>query len=260
MPEIKIISGHSNPGGSTVANIGLCNLFNDNGQEATFYGPHDWHMSQCRADKTRNLHINEDDFLIFHYLVMPERPATTGKIILTCHEKHNFPIVKINCFWDEIHFVSESQREWQRVKGVVIPNRITKLVSRAITNGVAGVIGSVQRHKQVHVSIGRALNDGFKKVLIYGELNEPDYYKLHVKPYVDSGKVEIMKFEDNMQKMYDSVEVVYHSSESETFNYIKAECAATGTRYCGMDTADPDVNLYNDDEIFKSWLDLLGIS
>ena len=259
MGSIKIISGHTNPGGSTVANINLCNLFNEHGLGAVFYGPHDWHLDQCRADKTSNLVINGDDFLIVHYLVMPERPVTNGKVILSCHEKHNYPIAKIKCFWDEIHFVSTSQREWHQAEGVVIPNRITKLEPNVANTGLAGVIGSIQPHKQTHISIRRALNDGFSKVLVYGEINDPDYYALRIKQYVDSGKVELMAFEDDKQKMYDSVEVVYHSSESETFNFIRAECAATSTHYYGTDTADPDVTLYGDKEIFDAWLELLGI-
>ena len=67
------------------------------------------------------------------------------------------------------------------------------------------------------------------------------------------------EFEDDKQKMYDSVEAVYNSSESETFNFIRAECAATGTQYHGGDTSDPDVVLYSDKKVLNAWLDLLGI-
>jgi hypothetical protein len=40
---IKIISGWSNKGGSTIALIALTNALNAEGYETTFYGPHDWH-------------------------------------------------------------------------------------------------------------------------------------------------------------------------------------------------------------------------
>ena len=111
MNHVKIISGHTNPGGSTIAQINLCNLFNDRGLDAVFYGPHDWHLDKCRADKTANLELRSDDHLIVHYLVMPEMPAVSGRVILSCHEKHNYPIVKIKRFWDGIHFVYASHRD-----------------------------------------------------------------------------------------------------------------------------------------------------
>ena len=161
---------------------------------------------------------------------------------------------------DGIHFVSASQRDWHQVDGTVIPNRITGLDPRAVNNGIVGVIGSIQPHKQTHISISRALADGYSKVLLYGETNDPGYFVSHIKEYIESGKAELRAFEDDMQKMYDSVEAVYHSSESETFNLIRAECAATGTKYHGMDSADPEVSFFSDDQIFNAWLDLLGIS
>jgi len=260
MSHVKIISGHTNPGGSTVAHINLCNLFNEYGLDAVFYGPHDWHLDKCRADKASSLVINSEDLLIVHYLVMPERPALAKKVILSCHEKHNYPIAKINRFWDGIHFVFASQRDWHQVQGVVIPNRITKLEPRTVSNGIAGVIGSIQPHKQTHTSIDRALNEGYSKVLVYGVADDPDYFISHIKHYIDSGCAELREFEDDKQKMYDSVEAVYNSSESETFNFIRAECTATGTRYHGVDTSDPEVTLYSDKEIFSAWLDLFGVT
>lgn len=259
MTAVKIISGHTNPGGSTVANINLCNLLNEHGINTVFYGPHDWHLDQCKSDKTGNLEIRQHDFLIVHYLVMPERPGDCRKVILSCHEKENYPIRKIQPFWDTIHFVSNSQRTWHGEDGVVIPNRITKLEQRNIRNGVAGVIGSIQKHKLTHVSINRALSAGYCKVLLYGEINDPNYYESFIKDYVDSGQAILKSFENNKQEMYDSLEAVYHSSESETFNYIRAECAATDTIYHGTETADPDVTLFSDEEIVSAWITLLGI-
>jgi hypothetical protein len=260
MSHVKIISGHTNPGGSTIAHINLCNLFNERGLDTVFYGPHDWHLDKCRAEKTGHLEFQSDDHLIVHYLVMPERPAVNGKVILSCHEKHYYPIAKIKRFWDGIHFVSAPQRDWHHVDGTVIPNKITGLVPRVVTNCMAGVIGSIHPHKQTHTSINRALADGYSKILLYGEINDPGYFVSHIKEYIDSGQAELREFEDDMQKMYDSVEAVYHSSESETFNMIKAECAVTGTRYHGINSANPDVSLFSDDQIFNAWMDLLGIS
>ena len=46
---IKILSSWSRPGGSTIAFIRLCNLFNDRGLECEFYGQHDWHLDKCNG-------------------------------------------------------------------------------------------------------------------------------------------------------------------------------------------------------------------
>jgi hypothetical protein len=259
MATVKIISGHTNPGGSTVANINLCNLLNSRGVDTTFYGPHTWHLGQSKSDSTRNFKFNPNDILIVHYLVMPARPPVCKRLVLSCHETTLYPVARIPPFWDIIHFVSAAQRVWQGVHGVVIPNRISPLTHRKTSTGIAGVIGSIDRNKQTHISIERALKDGYDKVLLYGELVDRDFYTTHVKSYVDSGKAVLKGFKNDKQAIYDSVDIVYHSSANETFNLIRAECIATGTTYRGTDSADPDVALYSDDMIFSAWSSLLAL-
>ena len=46
---IKIISGWSDKGGSTFAFINLTNTLNEYGYDATFYGPHTWHLDKCKS-------------------------------------------------------------------------------------------------------------------------------------------------------------------------------------------------------------------
>ena len=45
---VKIVSGISMSGGSTIILINLTNLFNSKGIDTTFYGPHDFHLNKCK--------------------------------------------------------------------------------------------------------------------------------------------------------------------------------------------------------------------
>ena len=55
MSKIKILTGYSDKGGSTVAFTNLCNLLNSSGYDCTFYGPHTWHLSKSKSDLIHNL-------------------------------------------------------------------------------------------------------------------------------------------------------------------------------------------------------------
>ena len=68
MTPIKIVSAWSNPGGSTVHFIDLCNLLNDNGFDCTFYGYHTWHLDKCKSGTFNNVYLEEDDILISHFV------------------------------------------------------------------------------------------------------------------------------------------------------------------------------------------------
>ena len=85
---VKIFSGWTNKGGSTVALINLTNALNERGVDCIFYGPHDWHLDKCKSGKLEggNLPIDGDDNVIFHFLQLKERP-NAKKVLLTCHEK-----------------------------------------------------------------------------------------------------------------------------------------------------------------------------
>jgi len=253
--KIKILSGWSNPGGSTTAFINLCNLFNENGLDCTFYGPHTFHLGQCKADLTENCAVNEEgEILITHYVKIPERPEASKKVILACHEKDVFPVKNIKPHWDEIVYVSNSQMFWQGVPGTVIPNVITSLVkSETNLEKKAGVIGSIDRNKNTHVSIERALKDGFKEVHLYGLMTDEAYYLEHVNQYVKDGKAIIHGYKTNTQEIYDTITDVYHSSLSETFNLIKGECELTGTNYHGLDSAESGAEYWDKDKILEAW-------
>jgi hypothetical protein len=260
--KIKILSGWSDPGGSTVALINLCNLFNERGYDCTFYGPHQWHSHYCKGEPLNACPINEEDErLIVHYLKFPHRPEKSGKVVLACHEKDVYPVKDVPKFWDDIAYVSESQKEWQGVDGQIIPNVLSDLYpSKDIVIGTAGIIGSVDANKQTHLSIERAVEDGYKNILIYGNVTDQNYFDEKVKPLVEKHKVKMMGHEDNKQAMYDRITKVYHSSASETFNLVKAECLLTKTLYDGLDSSESGCELWTKTEILDAWKKLLNLS
>jgi len=259
MAQIKILSGWSNPGGSTTSFINLCNLFSKNGLDCTFYGPHTFPLNQCNFNLMDNCAVNEEgEVLITHFLKLPERPEASKKVILACHEKDVYKVKDVKPFWDEIVYVSNSQMFWQGVPGIVIPNVITPLIKSEVSSEkIAGVIGSIDRNKNTHVSIQRALDDGFKKVHLYGLVTDQDYYREHVVKYVNNGQASIQGYKVNPQEMYDSLSDVYHSSLSETFNLIKGECELTGTNYHGLDSAESGAEYWDNDKILKAWKELI---
>lgn len=259
MKSIKIISGYSGPGGSTIAHINLCNLFNEHGLDCTFYGPDSWHLGRCSADTLRKVSINTGDNLIVHFLRRDSRPEGCRRIILSCHETSLYPVRNIRPFWDAIHYVSEAQMKWHGVAGFVVPNCIGKLEKQVVKNGVAGIVGSIDENKQTHISIQRALDDGYQHILLYGQITDRNYYDKYVRQYIDSGKAVCMGHLDDQQGIYNSVEAVYHSSRSETYNLVKAECKQTDTIYRGVETSDPDVAVCSNDQILAMWKQLLEI-
>ena len=65
---IKIVSGYTDKGGSTVALINLCNFFNENGLECTLYGNQNWHRDKCKSGNIENdLTLKPNDKLIYHF-------------------------------------------------------------------------------------------------------------------------------------------------------------------------------------------------
>jgi hypothetical protein len=262
--SIKIFSGWSNPGGSTTAHINLCNLFNDNGQECIFYGPHSYHLDKCKAEMSNKLQFNNNDTLIIHFNYLPSSKLPVKKVILSCHETDLYPTGKMNLnYVNMIHFVSESQKQWHNTchASVVIPNIISDI--RPKTNGklgIAGIIGSVDHHKQTHLSIERALADGYNKILVFGAITDQHYYKLTLEPLckLHKNKIEFKGFIEDKNIMYNSVDEVYHSSLRETFNYIKFECKLAGVKYNGLPSADSSAEMWPKEQIFSKWMEVIN--
>lgn len=266
--KVAIVSAWTNPGGSTIALSNLCNAFNDNGVDCTFYGPHPWHLSRCKGNLFANFDIdNFEGTLIYHFLNLIKRPPKIKKLILNCHETNLYPIKEHNKVWDELVYVSEYQKNWHGVDGVVIPNVITKLQRFPINHrNPVGVIGSIDKHKQPHIAIEKALKNGYK-VNLYGRITDQNYYHTMIeKSFLSEGcgyehKVKYKGYEDNHQKMYQSISKVYSASPRETFNLVKAECLSIGMQYYGFDTFDsiePEYGL-TEQQIVEKWKTVVSL-
>lgn len=259
---IKILTGWSNPGGSTVAHINLVNLFNSKGIEACLYGPHVWASNKCNFAKLETATIGSEDSIIFHFYPMTAmEKLPCKKVIYSCHETNVMPMSQINTkICDIVHFVSESQKKWHNYKGksIIIPNVVKQLIPKDNKPSRAGVIGSIDRHKQTHLSIERAWNDGYKDILLFGNITDIEYFNEKVRYWIEEGIAKLAGHVDNQQDMYDLLSVVYHSSQRETFNYIKEECRMTNTRYDGLPSAESNAEYWNSDKIFFKWLEILS--
>lgn len=264
MKKVKILSGWSNPGGSTIHFIDLCNLLNDNGFDCTFYGPHEWHLGKCRSDLSNSFILDPSDVLITHFL-RPQEKLDCRYHIFSCHETNMYPI---NQFVDEgklhlenydvIHFVSNSQKKWHAVNhpSVIIPPVVSKIAWEDPKNKTAGVVGNIDSHKQVHLSVKRALEDGFKKVLLFGNVSDPEYFNEGVKPWMDTKDVVLVGHLDDKESMYSQISAVYHSSKRETYGLVEAECKLAGIPFNGPSN---NQDILDKDEILERWVKILTV-
>jgi hypothetical protein len=255
---IKILTRHSAYGGSTIALIRLCNLFNSSGLECTLYGPNTWHLNKCNGGLLNIARIGRSDTVIYHCLDAKKRPDVR-KFVLTCHEKHDYPLqAKPYQVFDNIHFVSEAQFMWHHIlpkRFFICPNLQPDLKpSPAKPDRVAGIIGTVMRIKRVDISIQRALDNNMQSILIYGNKGDDDHFEKDVKPFLDRySQVRYMGWQENVQAMYDSISDVYHSSESETYCLVVDECIATETVFHGNDNIPICRARKTDSEILQIW-------
>ena len=255
--SVKLISGWSNHGGSTVHHINLTNLLNEAGIECTFYGPHTWHLGKCKGELQDKFFLEEDDILISHFVGLAEKPKCK-KHILSCHETNMFPLKDYPLeVCDVVHFVSDFQRGWHgvEVSSVVIPPIVTKVNWVNPNNNIAGVIGSIDSHKQVHKSIQRALDDGYKKVILFGDISDIHYFGREVSEYASKGQVILAGHEDDREAMYGKISEVYHSSIRETYGLVEAECRLSGIPFNGPSN---NQDILEKEEILERWKKVLN--
>ena len=262
---IKILSSWTHPGGSTVANIDLCNLFNKHGMDATFYGVEDFPADKCKYQKIKSfmdMNISKDDFLIIHH-VIPEVKFGAKKVIYSSHEKHSMPIVnhmldKRKIMFDKVHFITEEQRKWHCVfpeESFVIGNYINlgfDLQDKKPT-GCAGVIGTIEERKRTFESVKKAIEDGFEKVLLFGT-GKKDYLNHILSSFPD--KVEYMGYATNKKIIYSSIDKVYHLSRYEIACLVQGECKILGIPFEGSEFC-PDYPIWTEDQIINAWKEQL---
>ena len=63
---------------------------------------------------------------------------------------------------------------------------------------------------------------------------------------------------DNKQDMYNQIDMVFHASKRETFNYIKAECSLVGVPYCGVKDANPNAEYLTSESVMELWEEALS--
>ena len=253
--RIAIVSGWTNPGGSTVHFVELCNLLNDNGFDCTFYGPHDWHLDKCKSGHINQSNVSKDDILISHYITVKNTVAKSH--ILSCHETNMFPLQDMDLKkYDIIQFVSNSQKEWHSVNSpsIIIPPVVEKMKWKNPKNNTAGVVGSIDSHKQTHLSISKALEDGFSKVFLFGTINDPEYFNTAIMPWINTKDVVVAGHIDDKEEMYSQISTVYHSSKRETYGLVEAECKLAGIPFRGPKN---NQDILDKDEILKRWTSIL---
>lgn len=282
---IRIYTGWSNLGGSTIAFINLVNLFNRNGIDATLFGPHDWAHGRTNFeilpsrltpegnltfDNLHKIHetFDRDDIVITHYIPLAFRNAARGylkKAIYSCHETDVFPVSKLDLSkYDFIHYVSDFQAMWHEkthCPHIVIPNVLPNIseVKDERKKGVAGVIGSIDPHKRTHKAVEAAMEGGWSTVLIFGAVTNPYYFDKKVRPLIEANPevVGYMGTMDDKEDMYSYVEKVYHASPRETFNYIEHECGLTNTEYEHIDGIYGLSEAWEEGAILEAWKEAL---
>ena len=255
---INIMTGYSSAGGSTVVFNTLVNLFNENGMPSCLYGPYKWKGINCNFKPITKADPKKEDYTIFHFLDFKKR-IPSKKIILSCHETELLRVKNVNkSLYDTVVYVSEYQKKWQGVEGVVIPNPIRSFTKKENdgTKTVASIIGSIDQNKRAHLSIQKALSDGFKDIRLYGNITDFKYFKTFVHPYL-SDEVTYRGVANDMDKVYKQTSHVYHSPLQETFNLIKYECANAGVIYVGNEGNDPKPEIWANDKIVEAWRKVL---
>lgn len=228
--------------------------------DCTFYGPHPYHLGRCKSQTVENCAVNEEnEILLVHFFNIPHRPEKSKKVILSCHEKEIFPVKKIKSFWDEIVYVSNSQMFWQGVPGTVIPNVITPIQRNREdkSTNIAGIIGTIDRNKNTHISIQRALADNCDKVILFGIVTDNVYWEQDVKHLIDGNKVIFKGYVDNRDEMYSSIDVVYQSSDSECASLTSQECKSAGIEFRGNKNIEEVTTLVSNSDILEKWKKVL---
>lgn len=268
--DVVIVTGWSNPGGSTESFINLTNAFNDNGINALMIGPHGYHLDKCNGKTIGKLgRVRKIPNLIWHFApfqlaVLDEH--SVQNTILSSHEMWLRQRQQQEYVFDHYHFVSEAQRDFQINDGLVRPEEKSSIIPNILdptleksdkthSKKIGGVIGSIDRNKQTHVAIQKALDDGCDMVRVFGADTDIPYHMEWVAPLLKHPQVFWHGVVKNKSKMYASITDVYHYSNSESWGYIKAECQFLDIPFHSND--ETPLVLKTEDDIVNSWKKIL---
>lgn len=262
MQKVKFLTGFGGLGGSTIALIEHCKLLNSNGYDAYLYSFDDWCVSKYeKAKKISEFKPEEDDILVYHLIEQSKRPRCK-KCFLYLHEKGIWDLkYRVTTGFDEILFVSDSQKKWHATEGTVIPNPMSGLVNKSLHNPpnemVAGVVGTIQQRKRQHVSIQQAILDGSKKVLLFGDIDSKSvYYDQYIKPLLSDNVVYRGVFEpERRMDMYNEFDTLYIHSYDESASLVLGECKILGKNVVKEDSVE-DYEIASDEFVMEKWRSL----
>lgn len=210
--KVKIITGWSNPGGSTRFFIDLTNNLNETGEfEVTLYGDGPFPINKCSYKQITSLFlgffgISTNDIVITHFLPLDVMRKITNqrpkKIILSCHEHELYPfnteVQRASELYDLIHFVSPWQRAYHLIDNprwkdiavptVVIPPFVRKFKrERSDSIGMhTSIIGSIDENKQTHISILKSFEKFPQHMIhVYGNVTDMNYFTKYVAPVIE---------------------------------------------------------------------------
>ena len=104
------------------------------------------------------------------------------------------------------------------------------------------------------MSIKRALKDGFTTIKLFGEVTDKAYFTCEVEPLLHGPNTELKEHEDDPEAMYGQISAVYHSSLSETYGLVEAECRLSGIPFNGPSN---NQEILAEKEILERWKRLL---
>jgi glycosyltransferase involved in cell wall biosynthesis len=263
---IKLVTGYSGYGGSTIMLIQHCNLLNENGIFAELYGPQDWHLSRCKNSKLLDeLEVSKDDVLIYHFIEPSFKPKCK-KFFLLIQETslYDLRFKQVDVF-DDILFVSREQQAWHgRNDGKIVPNRVNGLVDPLLHNppskNIAGIVGNIHPIKKPDVSIAKAIEDGRDEIILFGPIMDgmafEDYLSKYVAKYDRRVKYGGFIEPEDRMNMYNSFDVLYHFGEYESACITLGECRLLGKEVVKGDRLY-DYPILNDRDIFDIWKKLI---
>ena len=261
MASVKFFTGWSREGGSTLHHIWLVNKLNEMGHDATLWGPHPWHTAHCPGGLIPHAQVFQNDTCVAHYVnVASVAKARPLHLVASCHESPMLNPLKDQDLSevDGVHFVGAGQKTAHdlSIESTIIPPAVASVDwNGGPGTGTAGVIGSIDSNKHPAQAIRTALENGARRVLLYGRLNDVEYYKAHVLPFIVEGVAEHRQHASR-EEVYNSVDMVCSASRSETFGMVEAECKKAGIPFYGASYA-PQVE--DDEVILQKWVELLNL-
>lgn len=255
--KVKFVTGFGSFGGSTIALLEHCRLLSEFGFETELYAPGQWHLGRFSGSKDiSEFYPESEDVLVFHHMELGMRPKCR-RCLLYVHEKSLWNLKSKNLVpFDSILYVSESQRAFHGVDGLVVPNPVRRMVDISEHHppgrNIAGVVGTIQPRKMQHVSIQRALADGRSEVLLFGDFVQP-YFDEMIQPLLcDRVRHVGLVDPDSRMDMYNSFDHLYAFSSDESASLILGECRVLGKEVFKSDEVD-EYEILDDKEIVARW-------